>query len=220
MGGQNGSDNGQGKRREAILHAAEKVFEAYGFAETTMDAVAAEAGVSKGSIYNYFPSKEDLVLEASHSVVFAAQSEAASIVESDASPTDKMRRLVNVWFQWVTRHVRFKGLTLEVWAASARTSRPNRVSEWIAKTYAAWQDLIARVVQEGMDCGEFSPEGDARRGASLIMAICDGIVLHMILDCGLEVDAPFREDLEQAILDALYARRAVRPARPTEEAAP
>jgi AcrR family transcriptional regulator len=220
MADRNGSDNGQARRREAILHAAEKVFEAHGFAETTMDAVAAEAGVSKGSIYNYFPSKEDLVLEASHAVVFAAQSEAASIVESDSSPTDKMRDLVNMWFEWTTQHVRFKGVTLEVWAASARTSRPNRISDWIAKTYASWQDLIARVVQEGMDCGEFYPEGDARRGASLIMAICDGIVLHMILDCGLEIDEAFREDLEQAILDALYGRRAVGPATPTEETAP
>ena len=54
------TDSTQGGRREEILAAAEKVFEANGYAAATIDAVAAAAGVAKGSIYNYFKSKQDL----------------------------------------------------------------------------------------------------------------------------------------------------------------
>ncbi|MGL4235849.1 TetR/AcrR family transcriptional regulator [Tabrizicola sp.] len=47
-------------RERAILDAALTVFAAAGYSGTTMDAVAAEAGVTKPTLYSYFPSKEQL----------------------------------------------------------------------------------------------------------------------------------------------------------------
>lgn len=47
-------------RERAILDAALKVFAAQGFSGASMDAVAAEAGVTKPTLYSYFPSKESL----------------------------------------------------------------------------------------------------------------------------------------------------------------
>lgn len=48
-------------RREKILDAALRVFSTTAFAETTMDQVAAQAGLSKGCLYLYFRTKEDLL---------------------------------------------------------------------------------------------------------------------------------------------------------------
>lgn len=47
-------------RERAILDAALRVFAATGYSGATMDAVAAEAGVTKPTLYSYFPSKESL----------------------------------------------------------------------------------------------------------------------------------------------------------------
>jgi AcrR family transcriptional regulator len=48
-------------RRDQILEAALRIFAEKGFAETTMDEVAADAHLAKGSLYIYFPTKEDLL---------------------------------------------------------------------------------------------------------------------------------------------------------------
>ena len=48
------------KRRESILLAAQKVFNARGYSAATVDEVACAAGVAKGSVYNYFDSKQAL----------------------------------------------------------------------------------------------------------------------------------------------------------------
>lgn len=48
------------QRRQEIILAAEKVFFSKGFANTTMDDIAAEAELSKGTLYLYFKSKEEL----------------------------------------------------------------------------------------------------------------------------------------------------------------
>ena len=50
-------------RRDQILEAALKVFSDGGFAESKMDAVALAVGVSKASLYNYFPTKDALLQE-------------------------------------------------------------------------------------------------------------------------------------------------------------
>ncbi|MCC8180897.1 MAG: TetR/AcrR family transcriptional regulator, partial [Planctomycetes bacterium] len=46
--------------RDAILDAAEKVVNKHGLANATMDAVASEAGVSKGGLFYHFPSKREM----------------------------------------------------------------------------------------------------------------------------------------------------------------
>ena len=48
-------------RREQILEAALRAFSGGGFAETTMDQVAADAGLSKACLYTYFPTKDALL---------------------------------------------------------------------------------------------------------------------------------------------------------------
>jgi len=48
------------ERQQTILHAALDEFSAHGFAGASLNRIIAEAGISKGSIYYYFDSKEDL----------------------------------------------------------------------------------------------------------------------------------------------------------------
>ena len=52
------------KRRCAILHAARAVFARQGYASTVVDDIAAQAGIAKGTLYLYFPSKEQIYLAA------------------------------------------------------------------------------------------------------------------------------------------------------------
>ena len=49
-------------RKQIILEASEKLFLSNGYEDTTMDHIANEAGFSKGTLYNYFTSKEELYL--------------------------------------------------------------------------------------------------------------------------------------------------------------
>ncbi len=52
---------GRERRRRRILEAAAERFATHGFAKSSMDEIASAAGVSKGLIYDHYPSKEDLL---------------------------------------------------------------------------------------------------------------------------------------------------------------
>jgi len=68
--------------KEAIMKAAEKLFAEKGFAATSMDEVAAAAGVSKGSLYNYFANKSQLFGETVISGIKYFQRKADEIVQN------------------------------------------------------------------------------------------------------------------------------------------
>ena len=111
-------DEAQAERRARILDAAERCFVRSGFHRTTMQDVAAEAKMSPGNLYRYFPSKgelfaEALALNAQHEVRVVA---AVAEVEEPASS-----RLANAVRVFAERAVRARRLA---WAMLAEPAEP------------------------------------------------------------------------------------------------
>ena len=73
------------KRRCAILQAARAVFARQGYASTVVDDIASQAGIAKGTLYLYFPSKEQIYLAAL--LDEARQLDAESRAAMSAAPT-------------------------------------------------------------------------------------------------------------------------------------
>lgn len=80
--------------KEAILDAAIRLMQRYGYRKTTMEDLAREAGIGKGTIYLYFPSKEEIALacaDRANARVFAHLEEIAA---ADAPPLERMRSML------------------------------------------------------------------------------------------------------------------------------
>ena len=77
-------------RRDAILTTALEVFREVGFDAASMSLIAARIGGSKATLYNYFSSKEELLLAAMH---YSAQELGQNIMTFIGSPGDLRRQL-------------------------------------------------------------------------------------------------------------------------------
>ncbi len=102
-------------RREKILDAALRVFSSTPFAETTMDEVAAQAGVSKGCLYLYFRTKEELL----HDLIrrFSLLPELPELMESirDTEPAIGIPKLVGeIWRRFRERKELARVLVREI----------------------------------------------------------------------------------------------------------
>jgi AcrR family transcriptional regulator len=192
-------------KRQAILAAAESVFDARGYAAATMDAVAEEAGIAKGSIYNYFRSKQDLFFQVFARVVSGAEAEVDGLLAGAATPSEKLQRLLGFWSQRLGYHTRIGRLVLECWANAAREDQHGRLAASFREMHARWRGILADILAEGASSGEFDPEFDTPVGASLILAVLDGIEIQSILDVGLTVDETFLAALNRAIMLGLKA---------------
>src|SRR2546422_1295764 len=80
--------------REAILRAAETVFARHDYHEVQMDDVVEACGVGKGTLYRYFPSKQDLYFAVMFEGIARLRVELETAVGSDEPPARKIRRIV------------------------------------------------------------------------------------------------------------------------------
>ena len=85
------SDRWRELKRESLLDAALVRIAAEGIDAFTMESVAEEAGVAKGTIYLYFESKRELVEEAIAYSLDPLVERVVSMLSSDAAPIDKLR---------------------------------------------------------------------------------------------------------------------------------
>ncbi len=171
-------------RRGAIVAAAEKIFHAHGYAATTMEAVAAAAGVAKGSLYNYFRSKQELFTQLFTETIAADEAEVERLVTEPIPADEKLQRLVDNVFVQLERYTAIGALVLEFWATAARQQHKGELAEMFEQMFSRWRRRIAAIVTQGIESGLFRAEIDPDVAASLIVAVVDGIIVQSILDVG------------------------------------
>jgi AcrR family transcriptional regulator len=91
--------------RERLLTAAAQEFARAGFERASVDAISLAAGYAKGTIYNYFPSKEDLFLAVVEEA--SAQVTAASPAPADAPARERLAAVIAGFCTWAREHDAF-----------------------------------------------------------------------------------------------------------------
>ena len=197
------------QRRREILAAAESAFDARGYAFTTMEQVAAEARISKGSIYNYFENKHDLFVQVFSEVVSDAEAGTAKLLSEPLTARETLQRLLDDWFERLGHYRKIGRLVLEFWATAAREKQDGDLASWFGQMYTRWRDQIAGVITRGIEAGEFRTGPDASVVAAMIVAVMDGITVRAILEPSFQVDERFLTAAKEAILFTLANPTAV-----------
>ena len=195
-------------RRRAILVAAADLFDARGYAATTMEEVAAGAGISKGSIYNYFRSKNDLFTQLYSEMTAVDEDQADALLGRPGSAMQKIEALMDYWFNRLDEHMRLGRLTLEFWATGAREQENGGLSSLLQGTYGRWLDRIAEVLAAGVANGELSGQLDPRPAANMFIGVLNGLLVHMILNVGVRVDEELLPAVKRSVLAGLGATAA------------
>lgn len=145
------------RRKEArpgeLLDAALDLFVEKGFAATRAEEVAARAGVSKGTLFLYFPSKEELfkaVVRENISGRFTEWNQEFETFEGTAA--DMVRYCMKVWWERIGA-TRASGIT-KLMISEARNF-PELAAFYQQEVIRPGTELIRRMLQRGMAAGEF-----------------------------------------------------------------
>jgi TetR/AcrR family transcriptional regulator len=157
-----GSEDGQGRRerrKEArpgeLLDAALDLFVEKGFAATKAEEVAARAGVSKGTLFLYFPSKEELFKAVVRENISGRFQEWAQEFETfEASTPDMVRYCMRIWWERIGA-TRASGITKLI--ISEARNFPDIAAFYQQEVINPGSQLIRRILQRGIDRGEFRP---------------------------------------------------------------
>ena len=166
------SSNGHDSKRRRILAAALRLFARQPYQAVTMDRVAQDAGVAKGTLYLYFSSKEALYLGILTDGLESIAMRYQSSVDPDADVAERLRRAIDVSIQFYGEQRDLLRLiaTEEPRIAAAR----NRLVEgWRERGYAFFSALI----DEGVGQGVFVPT-DSRMAMLAILGGMRSVLLY------------------------------------------
>ena len=95
------------EKHNVILTAGRKLFGKYGLRKTTVDEIAREARVGKGTIYNYFKSKEEVFQAVVEEEAQIFKNEMKKAVDSQTTPEKKIRAYVITRMQIINQLANF-----------------------------------------------------------------------------------------------------------------
>lgn len=183
------------RNREALLETARTVFVERGYAGATLDAIAREAGFSKGVVYSQFASKADLLLTLlERRIEDRARDNARSTRRTGPGP-DALRALVRANRRRSAQDTAWMRLTIEFRLAAAR--EPDVAARY-ARVHERALDALTSAVEDAAG-PDLLPVG-ARTFATFLFALDLGMTLERAADAGA---LPDRDVL--TILDHLLA---------------
>jgi AcrR family transcriptional regulator len=142
-------------RPQELLDAALDLFVEKGFAATRSEEVAARAGVSKGTLYLYYPSKEELLKEVIRQNVVNQIAEGVEIVRAfEGSSSELLAHMMRLWWQRVGE-TRASGI-LKLMMSEVRNF-PEIAEFYIDEVTAPCDRMLAEIVERGIARGEFRP---------------------------------------------------------------
>lgn len=138
-----------------LATAALELFVEHGFSATRLDDVAKRAGVSKGTLYLYFDSKEDLFKDVVREGIVSKIAEAEARVRAHTGPTnDVLRELVHDWWAQIGS-TKLGGITKLMMSEAGNF--PELAAFYHDEVVVRGMALFASVIQRGISSGEFRP---------------------------------------------------------------
>lgn len=166
------------ERKHQIMNAAEDVFAQKGFSDARMDDIAEETGLSKGTLYLYYKSKDDLII-AILDRIFQREFKAFENIDlTKTSASETIWAFTERTSKDVKLMMRLLPITYEFMGLAFR----NKFVQKTFKTYLNhYMDILIPIIQHGIDSGEFRP-ADAKEVAIAMGAIMEGTLLLWVYD--------------------------------------
>jgi AcrR family transcriptional regulator len=133
------------RRAEIVQHAIEE-FARHGFAGADLDAIAASAGCSKGTLYNYFRSKGDLFSASVDHVMFSLVK--AIGANDDGDPLEQVENLVRGFLRHFSEHPQYVELLIQERSDFRDREEPTYYTYRVASR-KQWEKRFQRLMEQG-----------------------------------------------------------------------
>jgi AcrR family transcriptional regulator len=166
------------ERKNQIINAAEGVFTEKGFDEARMDDIAEETGLSKGTLYLYFKSKDDLIIAILDRMFQREFKQLENLDQAAQSAADAIWSMTNLLTKEILSLIRLIPIVYQFLALAFR----NKYVQTALKKYInRYLDILIPIIQRGIDSGEFR-KVDAREVAVAMGAMIEGTLLLWVYD--------------------------------------
>lgn len=172
------------EKKDQIITAAVREFAKKGFAKTTINDIAEAAGIGKGTVYEYFKNKEEIINSAFAYFMHSMQFDIQAILIAETNAKEKIEQTLDLFSDmnnWST--VEFIELMFDFWAEGIKSqdSRGGLLKD-MDKFYHSYREIFADIIVQGMSEGIFKKNINPGYVAAVIIGALDGLILQWVLD--------------------------------------
>ena len=178
------------ERRKQILDAAVATFSRKGLHQSTIEDIRLAAGLSRGAVYHYFKTKEDII----DAIRQRSERQAEAIYAGAAEADDAESRLLSLIDATLSnmvspRSVEANRLAMFLWAESLVNKR---IMDAQLPSFKPYLDNLAEAIGQAQEVGRLNPGLDPQAAARVIAGALMGLQIQLAWEPDIEVDAPRR----------------------------
>jgi AcrR family transcriptional regulator len=185
------------QRRQEILDAARREFFERGFHSPTVDDVAARAEVSKGTIYLYFESKEEILAHLLLEGLDLLVERMEAVCHPKSSPTAEctLRELANAYLAFCQSNPSYFRLIMAFDRGRFEESISRELHRQVMNKSLQGLDMLTRTIEQGASSGVFHVD-DPWQAAGSVWAALNGVLVLM--------GHPLRQRMLRSDLDTMF----------------
>ena len=163
-------------RKEAILLAAKDAFFENGFQATTMEQIAQAAELSKGTVYLYFQSKEELYVSLLKEGLELLYNMFARSVAQASGWEAKVRQIGHTYFEYSQTYNQFFHINFQFQHGEITANISDALFQDCFEQGFACLDVLAQAINEGIQAGDIAPQ-DPMESAIVAWGSLTGVIL-------------------------------------------
>jgi TetR/AcrR family transcriptional regulator len=169
------------QRRSAIIDAAKRVFMEMGLEQASMDRIATESELAKGTLYLYFKSKNELIMAIMTEHLQQLNARLLDVARSRLSPQNKVLKSVDVFFAYSSEHQIFYQIMTAVNVREMCQCTPDQQSspdvERFRELNRETMVIVHSILEDGIAKGAFDPSLNVASTVPLMMVALKGAMV-------------------------------------------
>ncbi len=167
-------------KRELIIEAAIKVFARDGLERGKISDIASEAGIGKGTVYEYFRRKEDIFQAIEHYVFTDFNLIFDQLNSSSLTPPQKLTTLMENALDMFMEMGDVLLILMELWAQAGRGHVHGSAPSLFVEYYESYRMSVENILEDGIQSGVFR-DMNKEGVATLLLAFMDGLVWQFVM---------------------------------------
>ncbi|MBE9547709.1 MAG: TetR/AcrR family transcriptional regulator [Proteobacteria bacterium] len=168
------------QRRKTILKAARKQFFEKGFNPVTVASIARKAELSKGTIYLYFKSKEEIYAQILLSDIDKFHERISSVFQEGKGASEMLLDFSDIYIDYFLADRELFRILMVFMLRNDSMDFSEELNNDLIRATNSTIDVIERIFRYGIDEGEFPPDINIRQGRNAIWGLLNGVIsLHL-----------------------------------------
>jgi AcrR family transcriptional regulator len=169
------------EKKEKILESAIRVFSKQGRTSTKISDIAEEAGIGKGTIYEYFLSKDELFSASFDFFIEKLEETIAHQLLTLQDPLEKLHTYFDAWTEMMEgEYLDYLEIVLDFWAEGVRKKDESWKIDW-KRVYSENIKILEALLDECVAKAEIKPV-DTKLVAAAMLGVLDGLLIQWILN--------------------------------------